>query len=160
MGREPQRHVDRTPRTFWRAPGEMMTTRQTAFEAHRVTIMAALRAGASRVDAAREAGIASRTIDRWVARGRRDPDSTYGPFAAEVDRLREARQVPSSDEPVDDAEVQLHLSRAIRNGSVSAMKVWIDTYRRKQVGAGKKSADPLAELDELAERRRLQGTVR
>ena len=67
--------------------------------------------------------------------------------------------MPSSDEPVDDAEVQLHLSRAIRNGSVPAMKVWIKTYRSKAAPAGR-PADPLAQIDELAAARRRQEEAR
>lgn len=137
-----------------------MTTRPPAsptFEAHHAEILKALRAGASRVDAAREAGISSRSVDRWVERGRRDPEGVYAPFAVAVDTLIEGRRVPSPAEPVDDAEVQLHLSRAIRNGSVPAMKLWVSTYRSKREGAGKKSAKPLSAIDELAERRRQQG---
>lgn len=116
--------------------------------------MVALQAGVSRLDAAREAGISPRTIDRWVERGRRDPDSIYGRFAAEVDRLLEARKVPLPDKPISDREVQLCLSRAIRAGNVQAMRIWLDTYGKGRAAGRTGDADkgPTG-VDELAARR-------
>ena len=49
------------------------------FEKCSESVLAALVAGVSGEDAARQHGIASRTIDRWLARGREDRDSKYGP---------------------------------------------------------------------------------
>lgn len=124
------------------------------FEQASPGIVQAVKAGASLNDAAREAGITERTVKRWLTKGRADSESPYANFAFAIDFIREARDTPQSDEPVDDAEVQLHLSRAIRNGSVPAMKVWTDTYRRAGDPDGdEKPADPLAGIDELAAKR-------
>jgi hypothetical protein len=157
---EPRKGFERTPATSSRAPGDDMTTRHTTFETHQAQILKALQAGVSRVDAAREARISSRTIDRWVERGRSDPDSIYGDFAHEVDTLRVAREVPLSDERMSRDDVLRHLSIAIRAGSVQAMRVWLDQDRRsKGRGAGRDSNDPMTAIDELAQCRR-QGSSR
>jgi transposase-like protein len=128
---------------------------RTQFDHLAPRIVAAQKAGASLADACRENDISERTVKGWLTKGRKNPDSPYANFAFAIDFIREARDAPDSDEPVDDEEVQLHLSRAIRNGSVPAMKVWTDTYRKKGGGEGeeKKPADPLGKMDELAARR-------
>jgi transposase-like protein len=126
---------------------------RTQFEQVSPGIVAAVKAGASLSDAAREHDVAERTVKGWLTKGRKDSGSRYANFAFVIDLIRELRDEPQPDEPVDDAEVQLHLSRAIRNGSVQAMKVWTDTYRKRDGDDGEKPADPLAGLDELAARR-------
>jgi transposase-like protein len=87
-------------------------------------VLEALVAGVSVADTARQHGIASRTIDRWLARGRRDPESKYGPFAEAVDRARADRELPPPGErPADPAELRLLISKAARKGNVQAMRL-------------------------------------
>lgn len=63
------------------------------FETCSESVMEALVAGVSGEDAARQQGITARTVERWLARGREDPDSKYGPFAEAVDRARAEREL-------------------------------------------------------------------
>jgi hypothetical protein len=87
-------------------------------------VLEALVAGVSVADTARQHRIASRTIDRWLARGREDPDSKYGPFAEAVDRARAERELPPPDErPADPVELRLLISKAARKGNVQAMRL-------------------------------------
>ena len=80
--------------------------------------------GVSVADTARQHRIASRTIDRWLARGREDPDSKYGPFAEAVDKARAERKLPPAGQrPADPAELRLLISKAARKGNVQAMRL-------------------------------------
>lgn len=127
------------------------------FERAAPVVIGAVKAGATIAEAAQQAEAAESTVKRWLTDGRREPNGPYGNFSFAIDFIREVRDNrDSSDQPVDDAEVQLHLSRAIRNGSVQAMKVWVDAYR-KRGDEDEKPADPLSGLDELAARRASAG---
>ena len=125
-----------------------------SFEELAPQILASLKAGASVADAARFCGTREGTVKHWLSKGRREPESKYGDFAAEADAIRAKRELPMLDGPVDDAEVEMHLSRAIRNGSVPAMKLWLEVYRPKRKADGD-PVDPMAEFDKLAELSRL-----
>jgi predicted transcriptional regulator len=131
----------------------------TDFDRLGPVVIAAVKAGATLAEAAQQAEITERTVKRWLSKGRSDSKSPYASFAFAIDFIRESREAPTEgDGPVDDEEVQLHLSKAIRNGSVAAMKVWTDVYRKQGDGDGdEKPADPLAGLDELAARRASAG---
>ena len=110
-------------------------------------MLEALLAGASIEDAARTAGCSSRSVKRWAARGRSDPDGPYGAFAAAVDGRRKLE--PASSVP-DREETLLLLSAAARRGSVPAMRELMRFYER----AASEPMGPLHYLDELAARRR------
>lgn len=114
-------------------------------------VLAAIAAGASVADAAQHVGIAERTVKGWLTRGRRKPDSQYGPFAEQVDRIRTEREAVELGTRDDLLAVTW---RAAKNGSVPAMRLYselIDADRDSN--AQEDSEDPLAELDELAARR-------
>jgi predicted transcriptional regulator len=94
----------------------------TEFDGAGPVIIEAVKAGATLAEAAQQAKITERTIKRWLSKGRADSKSPYASFAFAIDFIRELREAPNEgDGPVDDEEVQLHLSKAIRNGSVAAM---------------------------------------
>jgi hypothetical protein len=96
----------------------------STFEECSERVLEALVAGVSGADAARQHGIASRTIDRWLERGRQDPDSKYGPFAQAVDRARAERELPPTGQrPADPLELKVLISKAARKGNVQAMRL-------------------------------------
>ncbi len=78
--------------------------------------MAALVAGLSAADAAREHGVSVGAVKGWLRHGRADPGSRYGPFAREVDAARAARESPERDGLVGEREVLELLSSAARAG--------------------------------------------
>jgi transposase-like protein len=64
------------------------------FTAHAENIASAIAdAGLSLADAARQFEVAPRTVERWLARGREDPNGPYGSFTAKVTRARVERTV-------------------------------------------------------------------
>ena len=122
-----------------------------AFQRTSGEILQAVEAGVSLADAAREAGIAARTAERWLARGREDQAGPYGEFAAAVDHAREERALAVDTSRLSAAEVEELASAAARKGSVPAMRLmWQIIQSRDKAPV---QADPLDELDELAARR-------
>ena len=116
--------------------------------------MAALVAGVSAADAAREHGVSLGTVKGWLRGGRADPGSRYGWFAREVDAARVARESPERGGLVDEREV-LELSVVGRAGGFGGgdegdARDWRERPEPDRAG------DILDELDELA-RRRLPG---
>jgi transposase-like protein len=65
-----------------------MNAKQTA-------VVGSVRAGSSIDEAAVKAGVNVHTLRRWLSTGRKHPDGPYGPFAALVDRLKEAPRGPT-----------------------------------------------------------------
>lgn len=117
---------------------------------NRAAIVARVELGLTFADAAAAAGIKRATAKGWLARGRREEEGAYADFAAAVERAREAAQAPR--DPMTEAELRLVVSEFARAGNVQAMKLYwefilADRKRRPT------TADPLAELDELAQRR-------
>ena len=96
------------------------------FERLYLAVQAALRAGVSTADAATMNGISARTIERWLERGRKTPQSRYGPFARSVDGLRAEREkaLASVERTGDLYEVFQLVGTAARLGSVSAMRLY------------------------------------
>lgn len=87
-------------------------------------VLEAIRAGATIREAATGEGIKEPTVKGWLTRGRKEPKSMYGAFAAKVDAAFEARKMPDSDEvAMDRDELMLVASRAARSGNVQAMKL-------------------------------------
>lgn len=115
-------------------------------------VLAALLAGLSEADAARQHGVAVRTVQRWLERGREDPDSAYGSFARAVDGARADRALPD-ELPADEGELLLVASRAARKGNVQAMRLVWEMLKVGDEGGEAGADDPLREVDELARRR-------
>jgi transposase-like protein len=110
-------------------------------------VLDALLAGVSVADTARQHRIASRTIDRWLARGRRDPESKYGPFAEAVDRTRADRELPPPDErPANPSELKILISKAARKGNVQAMRLLWEVLGSED-GQDRNQGDILDELE-------------
>lgn len=78
-----------------------MTSR--TFAEHGPAVAEALAAGASATQAALGVGIAARTVERWLSRGRETPDGPYGSLAACFDTARAERTVEPVDGPVSEA---------------------------------------------------------
>jgi transposase-like protein len=94
------------------------------FAVHGEAIRSALVDGLSIADVAREHAISPRTVERWLARGRSNHGSAYGPFARAVDEARAGRALPPPGElPLDAAELRLLLARAARRGNIRAMEL-------------------------------------
>jgi hypothetical protein len=122
-----------------------------SFEGCSESVLEALVAGVSGEDAARQHDISPRTVERWLARGRQDPESKYGPFAEAVDRARAERGLPPPDErPADPSELKILISKAARKGNVQAMRLLWEVLQSED-GQVPSQGDI---LDELEARRR------
>lgn len=101
--------------------------------------------GLSLADAARQVEVSEKTARNYLSKGRKDPDSRYGKFAAAVDGAR--ADAAEREEPVDREELMLLLSRAARKGSVQAMQRLDDIFRR-EAGSDdpEESDDPFEKL--------------
>jgi hypothetical protein len=108
-------------------------------------------AGASFADACHALEVKTNTARAWLRKGRTDPEGLYGRFAAGIDAAKAAQAVVSEAAGAMTLEEwEAHLAAAVRAGSVPAMKLFADTHRQE----APERADPFAEFDELAERRR------
>lgn len=107
-------------------------------------ILTDLIAGLSVSDAASKHGIAARTIERWIARGRSDPESRYGVFATQVDRVRAERALPLRP-PMGEAEFHLLVAKAARLGNVEALRLMWRMLRRE--AGGRPRNDPISRRD-------------
>jgi len=112
----------------------------------REAIVGHVRAGVSLADAAAAADVAAQTLKNWLSRGRAETDTDHARFAAAVDAAREAAAAAA----MTDHEFQGHLNAAVRRGSVTAMRLWVQVNREPP-----DDDDPfeLDELDRLKERR-------
>lgn len=112
-----------------------------------------IRAGCSIPEAAEASGLRPMTVKGWITRGRGESGTKYAEFAATYEQAR--IDFESSD--MDGDEFRRHLNRAVRKGSVQAMKLWHEIYGRKEEPDDSSSgSDPfgaLDEADELAARR-------
>lgn len=106
-------------------------------------------------DACSAVGISEKTVKGWLTRGRREDgsDSDYAQFADAVDEAREAAKV--APEPMTEEEHRLAVSKSARLGNLKALDLyWKMLQADKAANAGATDdADPMAEFDELAERR-------
>jgi transposase-like protein len=94
---------------------------------NRAVILAQLRSGGSLAGACRDVGVRLKTAEGWLTRGRRDDDGDYADFAQAVDEARVARQRAG----LTPDEFEKHLSKAVRAGSVQAMKLWADLHLKQ-----------------------------
>lgn len=131
------------------------------FERDHERLLGLLRDGLALVDAAREADVAQRTAERWLTKGRRDPEGKYGQFAAQVDALRADRQI-SDGQPMDEEEFKACVAAAARKGSVPAMKIAWQILLDERLAGNQPSAgrldEPLAGIDEVARQRMARST--
>lgn len=114
-------------------------------------VLRAVYGGLSLVEAAEQAGVGERTLRNWLSAGRKDPESEHGRFAAAVDEARDA--AARADMSFD--EFRGHVSRAVRAGSVQAMRVWLELHDRQQ----DEPDDPFAALDAAANGHNGQSTI-
>ena len=120
---------------------------------NRAALLERTTAGVSLTDAARTIGIREATVKGWVTRGRREGSGDYAEFVAALDTARqEAKDRPG---PLTREEFDLRLSYAVRGGSVAAMKLWAELHVSPP--EAEPEGNPLAEIDELAERRQARG---
>jgi transposase len=119
----------------------------------RSCLLGALAGGLSLAEAARSLGLSEKTLEGWLARGRREDSGAHAEFSASVARVREAASVRLA--PMSEDELIAVVSAEARGGSVRAMEL-----RWKMLAAphGEEATpdvvdDPLAEADELARRR-------
>lgn len=120
-------------------------------------IIGCLRGGMSVADAARECGTKEGTVKHWLTKGRREPESKYGGFAALADAIRQERDEPAETERMDRDEVMRQLEKMIRKGNSQAAKLWLD-HNPPEDGDEKPARSRLDELeDELAPRRAAAG---
>ena len=82
--------------------------------------MQGLYAGLTLSEAVGHAGLPVQTVKNWLTRGRSEIGTEYAGFAVAVDAARDA----AARAVMSDAEFQGALNRAVRAGSVSAMKLW------------------------------------
>lgn len=117
-------------------------------------LVEAFTAGCSVRDAACAVGVGERTVKRWLARGRVEPDGPYAAFAAEVDDARGQARMPGVL-PLDAQELAVVVSEAARRGNTLAMRLRWDMLRAECAAAVVPAApvDPLTFLDDLAARR-------
>jgi IS30 family transposase len=115
---------------------------------NRASLVQRFEAGASLPDAARALGLRPATVKEWLRRGKREDGGSYAEFAAAVEA---ARQRHAEHPPMTRAEFQQHLDRAVRSGSVAAMKLWAEIDRENRQPAQPKTGSKIADL---AERRR------
>lgn len=94
---------------------------RATFEQAAPKLLTAIASGASVADASRHVGVAERTVKGWLTRGRREPDSKYGPFAQEADEVRENR--PALDTGSEE-DLRAACWQAVVNGSIPAMRLY------------------------------------
>lgn len=121
-----------------------------SFEEARGEVLGGLKAGLSQAAAARSAGVAPRTVEHWLTRGRREPDSAFASFVAAVEAVREPRaQLPSGD--MAETELRAIVARLARGGNVAACRLMLELLRSEpKAPAADAPDDPLTAMDELA----------
>jgi hypothetical protein len=120
------------------------------FEETATELVELVGAGATFQEACRSLAVAVNTGRSWLRKGRSDPDGRYGAFATAIDAARAEQVVATDDGPLTPGEWEVSVARAVRAGSVPAMKLWFETREP----APEARVDPFDEFDELAARRR------
>lgn len=105
-------------------------------------IVARIEHGVSFKDAAVAEQVKPETARSWLTRGRGEDEGPYADFALEVEEARDRAQAAAAEEMTEE-EFHRHLAKAIRNGSVQAMKLWHEIIRAEGGAAGTHSpVDP------------------
>jgi hypothetical protein len=111
---------------------------------------AVLAAGGSFTQAAAEAGVSRRTLERWRAQGRDELDrAPFARLALEADRPAAA-----ATEPLSESDLIELLEAQARRGSVRAIELLLARRARAAGKTQPRGDDPFREVDELAEKRR------
>ncbi len=129
---------------------------RSRFEQVAGQLVGAVRAGATLDAAAAQASVSVHTARDWARKGRGEPEGRYGRFAADLAAARERPACLESSE-MDWAEFESHLAKAVRAGSVQAMRVYASLHRPD--GVAEVEGDEFARFDELATRRRVRGAA-
>ncbi len=108
-------------------------------------------AGVTVEEAARAADVSTKTLKRWLTRGRREEQGEFATFLTAVEEARE--QARSRPDPMTPEEHRLAVSESARNGSVQAMKLYWEMICADRDEAEEAPTDPLEALDELAAKR-------
>jgi len=114
-------------------------------------IVGAVRAGVTLDAACRQASVSIHTAQTWAKRGQKEPEGRYGGFARDLEAAR--GRTPPPREDMTWAEFEACLAKAIRGGSVQAMRVYASIHRPGEAPEEPAEADPFREVDELAQRR-------
>lgn len=124
-------------------------------------LLVAFESGCSVPDAATACNVNERTLKGWLTRGRKsDAPAEFAEFVRDVDRAR-ADAEARLEEPMDRDEFRREVSKRAKQGNTTAMRLYWDILETERVLGGwdqdeatPPPFDPLAEVDELAERRR------
>jgi len=111
------------------------------------SIVQSVRGGLTIAESAARAGVAAQTVRHWLSRGRsEDGDTPHAVFAAAVDDARAA----AAHAPMSDREFRGHLAKAVRGGSVGAMRLWWRTRSAVELDEldDEREFDPFARLDD------------
>lgn len=107
-----------------------------------------LETGRNVEQAAADVDVNPSTVARWATRGRAGADEETVAFAERLDAIRDGDQGELTE-----TDVRRAVELAIRKGSVTAMRLWLDRY-----GGNRQSQTPAAdEWDELKARRATRG---
>lgn len=110
-------------------------------------------AGMSVAESCRAIELSEKTAKNWLARGRKEKSGAYTDFVQAVERAR--ADAAARPEPLTEDEHRRLVADVCRKGSVAALKLaWeMILEDRKPAEEADQEADPLAEIDELAQRR-------
>ena len=106
------------------------------------SIVQSVRGGLTIAESAERAGVAAQAVRHWLSRGRGEIGTEHAAFAAAVDDARAA----ASHAPMSDREFRGHLAKAVRGGSVGAMRLWWRTRSEDELDADLPD-DPFTGLD-------------
>jgi transposase-like protein len=111
---------------------------------------AVLAAAGSLTQAAAEAGVSRRTLERWRAQGRNELEGApFARLALEADRPAVATAESLSESDLIDL-----LEAQARRGSVRAIELLLARRAKAPAKTQPRGDDPFREVDELAEKRR------
>jgi hypothetical protein len=108
-----------------------VTDQPSRFDELAPKLLSAVHAGATLDEACRNLGVAIGTARGWAYRGRRGSER-YAEFARTLEAIRgERRRAEQAlDGPVTLAEAEAVLARAVRRGSIPALKLWLERHDR------------------------------
>ncbi len=129
---------------------------RSRFEQVAGQLVGAVRAGATLEAAAAQASVSVHTARDWARKGRKDPEGRFGRFAVDLAAARERPARLESSE-MGWEEFDAHLAKAVRTGSVQAMRLFASLHRPD--GEAAADGDEFARFDELATKRRVRGAA-
>lgn len=116
-------------------------------------VIDAVASGATVAQAATVVGLGVQTVKGWITRGNKESGTPYAEFVAAIEFARSSAPRRTGGEE----ELVSLLWVAARGGSVQAIRLLLERQKREGKGGDGNSdeaqGDPLAEADELAQRR-------